>query len=81
MPTLTVTLPESLADRISQDFSQAQVGTRPHFIYHTNKAASQQEPTFTCVIPFQSAHGQQVASIISQYEPQYTCTITPSPNI
>ena len=81
MPTLTVTLPESLADRISQDFSQAKVGTKPNFIHHASKNTRTEEPMFVCVIPFQRAHGQKVESIIRQYQERYAFTITPSPNI
>ena len=81
MPTLTVALPESLADQISRDFSQAKVGTRVNFMHHPGKDTQTQEPMFVCIIPFQKNHTNQVESIINPYRQRYVFTITPSPNI
>lgn len=81
MPTLTVALPESLADQISRDFSLAKVGSRANFKYHPSKDIQTKEPMFECVIPFQQNHTNQVEAIISPYRQGYAFTITPNPAI
>lgn len=81
MPTLTVALPESLADQISRDFSQAKVGSKPNFIHHPGKDTQTKEPMFVCVIPFQTVHRNQVDTLIRPYRQRYAFTITPNPTI
>ena len=81
MPTLTVALPESLADQLSRDFSQAKVGSRVNFSYHPAKDTQTKEPMFVCVIPFQKNHTNRVEAIISSYQHRYAFSITPNPNI
>jgi hypothetical protein len=78
MPTLTVALPESIAVQISQDFSQAKVGSRANFIYHPGKDTQTKEPMFVCVIAFQPHHAHQVESLINPYRQRYAFTITPN---